>query len=252
MAISEEEQMAAMLAEMGVDNLDDLGGIDDKLSQENPIPAAPVSKKNASETSNDVQIENVQDNIADVKENLEDENALLNGNTQSVLEDELKRPNNNKYSRASISGSRELTIQSLVHLMGLPTGVQVSVLDTKLDLISARLGTIQSKIDRLQSQIDIVLNESQSERMEFQLTEIRSIMKKFFPTAFQSQSASVDIKSNSQHKPQILSNKTPNEKETKKETTVHVAVSEKDMEEEPLSDQDYQTIEAMKMREKSS
>jgi hypothetical protein len=134
--------------------------------------------------------------------------------------------------------------------MGLPTHSQVSLLDTKLDLILSKLGLLQSKVDRLQSQIDLISSQAPAERMEFQLTEIRTIMKKFFPDAFQSLLTSSQ-EPTKQSKAQVLSSASQSSlKSVQKETNIVVAAESS--EKEKLSDEEYQSLEAQKLREKSN
>lgn len=254
MAMSEEEQMAAMLAEMGMDSLESL---EETVAVQNPIPEGPVKRK-TEEVSNVSQVEEKTEFVENVAAQV----------TDQVPEDKISQEVNNEVAesqieqirtvRSAVGTNRELTISSLVHLMGLPTGTQVGVIDTKLDLIAAKLTTLQSKLDRLQSQLDLVTTNSPMERIEFQLTEVRSIMKKFFPNAFNSTSNSDNSQTAIQSKPQMLSNKSKSSNPVvteapKKETAVHVDVPEaqKAEEEEPLTDADYQALEAMKLREKN-
>ena len=259
MAMSEEEQMAAMLAEMGVDE-------SEIFTEENPIPKAPVSRKkeeseNKSEESQQLESSNIEVSSNDLNlEQPEITEGLETANDESMQKFEEKNPNLDA-SRArnfnSHSSSRELTVNSLIHLMGLPTTVQLNVVDTKLDLLTSKLSTIQSKLERIQSQLDLVTTNSPMERIEFQMTEVRTIMKKFFPLAFQNSASSPVLEAVKENKPQVLSNKPKSTESVKNETKIVTNAVESSglpnlEEEEPLSDEDYQVLEAMKLREKNT
>lgn len=247
MAISEEEQMAAMLAEMGLDSIDQL--------DVNPIPEAPVRKK----------IQSSKSEVSDDEVSITEVNAVSTENSKAESQNSetpssAKHDSSNIFQRSGLN--RELTISSLVHLMGLPTATQMNVLDTKLDLLTSKLGIIQSKLERIQSHLDLVSANSPIERIEFQLNEVRTIMKKFFPQAFVGVSSQSTLETTKLAQPQVLTNKSktsqaPNS-ESRNETKIITAVepSQKQdslelSEDEPLTDADYQAIEAMKMREKN-
>ena len=248
--MSEEEQMQAMLAEMGMSSIESLEE-STGLSGANPIPEGPV-KRNIEATAS---VEQLPEESAEAPIDLsgmevtEDE---INTEDETVALEETKKPSSFLSSRTSIGSSRELTVSSLVHLMGLPTGLQIGVLDTKLDLVAAKLSTVQAKLEKIQTQMELLTTESPLERIEFQLTEVRSVMKKFFPLAFQSSPVSQENEPSVHPKPQMLSSKaTDVGKAARTETAVHVDVPQAE-EEEPMTDEDYQVLESMKMRQETA
>jgi hypothetical protein len=203
----------------------------------NPIPEGPVQLRS--------QAEDLDTNLTEasvLEETKLSEDSLVQNETDNSFQ--IKKRNN------IASTNRELTVNSLMHLMGLPTNSQVNLLDTKLDLILSKLGLLQSKVDRLQSQFELINSQSQLERVEFQLTEIRSIMKKFFPDAFKNLMTN-PVENLKQSRAQVLSNSSsPSTKAVKKETSIHIETKEK--EEKKLTDEEFQIQESNKLREKST
>lgn len=262
MAISEEEQMKAMLAEMGMDSMDDLA---EESADSRPIPEGPVRKS----VSIDEEVVQEAAQMQSIEGGAVDELPIDDVESGSVLQSSGADVNSSDLSdmRSRIPlGSaqhRDLTVTALLHLMGLPTGSQLTVLDSKLDLVMTKLSTLQAKIDRMNSQFELLTTTSGTERLEFQISEIRSIMKKFFPQAF-SGGGGLPAQANkisATKSPAVIQSSEPvvakenvdkvvNES-PKKETSVHVDVGLASMaeEEEPLSDEDYQVLEAQKLRD---
>jgi len=225
MGISEEE-LKTMLAEMGMDALADLEG---DLGDFRPIPAGPVRRAVA--PSLEVEAMPITEEPAPEPEVL--------------LEPQVSLPNNSQH--------RELSVTTLLHLMGMPTGSQLTVMDTKLDLVLTKMATLQAKIDRINSQFET----SGTERLELQVTEIRSIMKKFFPQAFSGGSPQTSAAKLGTVKPTVVvQSSKPSSAgleamvSERKETEVHIAVApnEGNEDDEPISDEDYQVLEAQKLR----
>lgn len=77
----------------------------------------------------------------------------------------------------STSGTREMTLATLVHLLGLPTAQQLSAVENKIDLLLAKLGSITARIELLERQKESG-GENAISRIDFQLTEIKAILKK--------------------------------------------------------------------------
>lgn len=264
MAISEEEQMKAMLAEMGMDSMDELGDESEDSIDSRPIPEGPVKRPSSIDESNSQEtadLMNVEMQATEVKPQTENRMAELETAKVEAISDPSPI-RDVKAMPATGAQHRDLTVNALLHLMGLPTGSQLSVLDSKLDLVMTKLTTLSAKIDRMNSQFELLSSTSATERLEFQVSEIRSIMKKFFPQAFSGAGMPAQATKLSPAKsPVVVQSSEPatakasagsDVKETpKKETSVHVDIglSQMEEEEEPLSDEDYQVLEAQKLRE---
>lgn len=75
------------------------------------------------------------------------------------------------------SGGREVTVSSLLHLMGVPTNASIELLEKKVDILSSKLAAITVKIDRLVAQVSKSTSESYLDRIDSQLSELRNILK---------------------------------------------------------------------------
>lgn len=260
MSISEEEQMKAMLAEMGMDSIDELDSIEGEEKGFRPIPEGPVSRK-SSTSSEEISSEEVQNELPQqAGEVLGSEiNQVLNNIEVSEVADE-KVVSATEPRASGQQQHRELSVSALLHLMGLPTGSQFTVLDTKLDLALTKMATLQAKIDRINSQFELLSATTGTERLEFQVSEIRSIMKKFFPQAFTGGSVQTSQSKMSAVKAPVvvpssepLSSSSSDKAEQRKETSVHVdvAAAGAEEEEEPMTDEDYQVLESQKLRDQT-
>ena len=78
--------------------------------------------------------------------------------------------------------SREVPVSTIVHLMGLASQADFSMLDNKLDMLNSKITAMQLKIDRLASQLSSQTQETYIERLDFQIADIRSMMRKVVPT----------------------------------------------------------------------
>ena len=58
----------------------------------------------------------------------------------------------NSAESASIAMRRDVPVSALVHLLGLPTSAELSVIESKVDTLSARLSSLGTKYDRLSQQ----------------------------------------------------------------------------------------------------
>lgn len=76
---------------------------------------------------------------------------------------------------------RDVPVSALVHLLGLPTSAEIQVIESKLDILSSRISAIASKVDRLSQQVGTLANEFYIDRIDFQISEIRTLMKRVFP-----------------------------------------------------------------------
>ncbi|MFN8392631.1 MAG: hypothetical protein U0136_20225 [Bdellovibrionota bacterium] len=79
--------------------------------------------------------------------------------------------------------SRDISLSTFVHLLGLPTAVQISLLETKMDVLTAKVTTLGSKLDRILAELDAVKNDAAVDRIDFQMTEIRSLLRRLVPAA---------------------------------------------------------------------
>lgn len=87
--------------------------------------------------------------------------------------------------------SRDVPIATIVHLLGIPTQTDINVLDTKLDMLTSKVNALALKVDRLLSQLAGISNEFYVDRIDFQLADIRNMMKKVFPQALTTTEATV-------------------------------------------------------------
>lgn len=76
---------------------------------------------------------------------------------------------------------RDLTVSTLVHLMGLPSHHQIAVLEAKLDAITSKITALSSRVDRFSKHVSSLTNEQYLDRIDFQLADIRTLIKKVFP-----------------------------------------------------------------------
>lgn len=80
------------------------------------------------------------------------------------------------------SSGRDISLTTLVHLLGLPTATQVDLLETKLDLLSTKVSQILVKLDRLVTDLSTMKNDATVDRIDFQLSDIRALLKRLVPT----------------------------------------------------------------------
>lgn len=105
-------------------------------------------------------------------------------NEAPTIEAEATAPANGPLDGAAKrSASRDIPVATIVRLLGIPTQADFSVLDTKLDMLTSKLNALAIKVDRLLSQLGAISNEFYVDRIDFQLGDIRNMMKKVFPQA---------------------------------------------------------------------
>ncbi len=234
MSMSEEEQMAMMLKEMGMNSLDQLDEASGVAAPEEVVQASIVTSTPA-------------------RPSVEFSDNLVLADTE------------NRSSAPLPEGvHKDLTITSLTQLLGLPTAKQLYGVEAKLDLIFNKLEVLQAKTDRLNTQLEVNGAGPSGQKIEFQVSEMRAIMKKFFPQAFAANLSAISSETDL-----AKAGKSDNGKSTqvsgevKKETKIHLDVpeaakksteetqeqEEEIIEEEPLSDEDYQALESKKLRE---
>lgn len=84
-------------------------------------------------------------------------------------------------SEAAKAKSREMSLSSFIHLMGLPTANQITVLEAKIDSLTAKVNSLASKFERINQQFQASSNERYLDRIDYQLADLRAIIKKIFP-----------------------------------------------------------------------
>ncbi len=102
---------------------------------------------------------------------------------ESLDESVEKESEEVKGTSSEVSGSRDLMVSTLMHLMGLPTSKSLDVVEAKLDALTSKVTALSLKLDRMMGEdgdrdIDMVL-----ERIEYQVSDLRSLIKKVLPSA---------------------------------------------------------------------
>lgn len=150
---------------------------------------------------------------------------------------------------------REMTISTLVHLLGVSTAAEVDVLENKVDTLTNELRTVNSRLEKIASQIQSLSGETMLERIDLQLSDIRNLMKKALPGAVGRYGAADDAGDREKAKPRIL---TSAPSSTSAESGVEQAGQESQSEAEKKAskadlkkDADFQASEGQRMREPS-
>ncbi len=102
------------------------------------------------------------------------------------------------------TGGREVTVNTLVHLLGVSTATQVSVLEAKVDDLSAQMSLVLSKLERLSNNLQQSKSEATLDRVDYQLSDLRALLKKVFPKLI----AGADLEAStpdSESRPKVLS-----------------------------------------------
>jgi hypothetical protein len=79
------------------------------------------------------------------------------------------------------AAKREVTTAAVVSLLGIPTSAEFAAFEEKFADLSAKVTNLQLNFNRLMTQIKTILDESYLERIDFQLADIRVLMKAAFP-----------------------------------------------------------------------
>lgn len=181
MSLSEEEQVKAMLASMGVEAVDEEEPRFVDLKDEVPASTPPEGK---SSTSAGPLSQDALDSLLSAQPLSEPSSSKDSSSQQKPTTGIVPavgvppEPPNASKSPSDHTQGKEFTVSALVHLLGLPTNAQMRVLESKLDAVTAKLSTMSSKVERLSQQSDAAKNESLLERIDFQLSEIRAVLKK--------------------------------------------------------------------------
>ena len=71
-------------------------------------------------------------------------------------------------------GGHDITVSSLIHLLGIPNKDELKILDKKIDLVLSRLNSLAVKVDAMASDLSSGELSSTLARMEDQLMALRS------------------------------------------------------------------------------
>jgi hypothetical protein len=166
MPVREEEQVKAMLETMGVASLADIDEAQAKL--------AAASENLQKSTQGDTQL---QDSA--VEQLLSDK---LAGNKPAIQPVAGPREQGSgEHGHPTLEPAREMSVSTLVHLLGLPSAVQFSILEGRVEALSSRISAVLAKIDRLTNQMEATKTDTLIDRLEFQLSDIRTMLKKVVP-----------------------------------------------------------------------
>ena len=72
----------------------------------------------------------------------------------------------------------EMSLTSLVHLLGLPTSSQIDLIETKLELVATKLNSLAQKLERSLGESHSSEVEVRLGRIDLQLAELRAVLKK--------------------------------------------------------------------------
>ena len=90
---------------------------------------------------------------------------------------------NTERRASAVIGSRDVPVSTVVHLMGLPTASQLSLLEGKIDVLTSKIGTITAKIERLSSEVSLLKSDATIDRIDFQLNDLRGLLRRLVPKA---------------------------------------------------------------------
>ncbi len=110
------------------------------------------------------------------------------------------------------SHSRDVPVSSIVHLMGLATAKQLGVVEKQLDILTNRLTLLTTKIDRITTQLEVAQDGATLDRIDFQLADMKSILKKVLPHAM----TGFVEGGESGSRPIVVSSSTPEEEDLRK------------------------------------
>lgn len=165
MAASEEDQVRSMLEAMGV------GSIDETVpAQVEPPPAAkPVAvDANADSAASRPAVAKAPELPAEIA------GALVSAVGATGAE---------RRGAASGTTGRDVPVSTVVHLMGLPTAAQLALLEGKIDILTTRVTTVTTKLERIASELSLIKNDATTDRIDFQLNDIRGLLRRLVPKA---------------------------------------------------------------------
>ena len=81
------------------------------------------------------------------------------------------------------ASSRELSVATLVHLLGLPTMTQMAAMESSVDLMARKMQSISAQLEKISTELQVLSADNSSERVDFQLNEIRALLKRAVMTS---------------------------------------------------------------------
>lgn len=152
---------------------------------------------------------------------------------------------------AKKAASRDVPISTVVHLLGLPTAQQLSILEGKVDLLNTKLSSVLSKLEKMGTEISAIKADATVGRIDFQINEIKALLKRIVGGTTASVGGT-EAKS-SLSKARVIASETPESAPTKKpETKILEKDNLEEFEDEVLDDQSFQSQEAKRMRDAKS
>lgn len=82
---------------------------------------------------------------------------------------------------AASAASRDVPLSTFVHLLGLSTSSQVSLIESKVDMLTSKVATALLKLERLTTDLTDIKADAAIDRIDFQLNDIRALLKKIAP-----------------------------------------------------------------------
>jgi outer membrane murein-binding lipoprotein Lpp len=76
---------------------------------------------------------------------------------------------------------REMSLSTLVHLLGLSTASQTNLLETKVEALNTKISALLLKLDRVVTELGAIKADAAVDRIDFQITEIRALLKRMVP-----------------------------------------------------------------------
>ena len=131
--------------------------------------------------------------------------------------------------------SRELSVAALMHLAGLPTAAQVRVVEAKLDALTSKISAIGTRLERLAALVESSQVETLFERIDYQLAEVRTMLKK--TSSHVGSSAAPSNAGENGNAKRILSSSPEEEEEIERATKAR------------MKDDEFQRTESSRMRE---
>ncbi|MCC6219734.1 MAG: hypothetical protein IT291_00675 [Deltaproteobacteria bacterium] len=101
--------------------------------------------------------------------------SLVDGDVGSEVQPE-RSEGSSPASASSVVRNREVTVNTIVRLMGLPTSSDIRVLESKLDALTSKLASIAVRLDRVSSQVLEISHDS--DRVDLQISDLRAFVKK--------------------------------------------------------------------------
>jgi hypothetical protein len=157
------------------------------------------------------------------------------GTTADSPADNAKRTN-------QAASSRDLSVATLMHLLGLPTMTQMGAMESSVDLMARKMQTISAQLEKISSELQALSADNSSERIDFQLNEIRALLKRTVLGASTAKPV-VDPSAKSTRSARIIESEPPAEATGQKSEPDALA------EFENAEDASFQAAEAQKVRD---